>query len=75
MKNVIIRNSELLIATELEIEIVNCFANDMRTKEVAEKAIINIRTMESKVGRIKDKYGVKTVHGLVYLFAKNNLIE
>lgn len=75
MNKEIVRENTSIIALESEIEIVQAYASDLRTAEVAQKLDKNERTMEFIISGIKRKFGRKTIHGLVSLFYKHKLIS
>lgn len=61
--------------TEQEVKIVQHFANDMRSEQVAQILGIKKRTLDSQVDKLRLRMRLKTIHGLVYSFCKNGLIQ
>lgn len=74
-KKLLIVSSNERVVTNDELELVRFFANDNRTKDIQEKTGKNVRTLEARIIRAKNKFGCNTHAGLVALFFRNGLID
>lgn len=71
----VIKDGTAIIATDNEIEIVQAFANDATRQEVALLLAIPIRTLDSRLQRMRLKYGLKSLYALIQIFFRNQLIS
>ncbi len=61
--------------TGREKEILNLIANEYSTKDISNKLVISIRTVETHRRNIMKKLGVKNTAGMMKLSLEHNLIE
>lgn len=69
-----IKNPVLLPMSDKYFELINLLANGLEHAVIAKKMSAATATIHSRVSKIKQRYGCKTVPQLVYTLAKQNLI-
>lgn len=75
MIKVFVHKKDEIVATEQEMIIVQCLADDMRPTDIGPKVFRSPRTVENIIAGMKAKLDVKTNAAMVYIFCKNGLIQ
>lgn len=75
MKELVVIKETTVLVEKHDVTIVGVLAADNSIAETAKRLRINQRTLEAKIGRIKAKYGCKTLQGLVAYFYNNKLFD
>lgn len=69
------KNSDTVLLTEREKEVLQLIVNDKSNQEIAQRLNVSVRTIESHKQNLLLKTNTKSVAGLVVFALKNNLVD
>jgi DNA-binding CsgD family transcriptional regulator len=75
LMEVVIKDENKVIISERDVEIVRLLSAGVTAKRAAVELGINIRTFESKLGKLKYSFDCNTVAHLVATFIRKKLID
>lgn len=59
----------------MEQKIVEMLSHGYTVKEIADYLVMNVRTVEARLTRIRDKVNAKNLHHLVAIYLRKKLIK
>lgn len=72
---IVVESKKTVIISENELSIVQKLSNGLGIKEVAAEMKISSRTIEAKIGRLKQKVDCNSIAHLCCFFLRKKIIE